>query len=375
MSSHNNVYNLQSRIIDWLRFPLVILVVYIHNSGIGTSISKINIHWRNLAFDDLYNLLRITFSEIFPRVAVPSFFLISGYLFFFSLNSYNFSIYKKKLSSRVYSLLIPFFLWNLLTILFNLFFSYLHNYLFQNTPYTIPSITYSSEDLLSAFWAFKDTPYPIDVPLWYIRDLILLSIMSPIIYWSLKKFNWKLLFILFIFVLFDFQIKNIYPFFSSIFYFSFGAYFSIFRKTIIGEFKHYEFISYILAFSFLLLSLSTFNLGGKLYSTFKQLYIFWGIISIFNIATRLFISKKAKNKKLLSNSVFVIYAFHGSILFMLYDYLIMGKIKSLDIPMLLFISYFLAPLIKISLCIVVFYLLNIYFPRLLVVLTGKRSGR
>ena len=130
MSSHNNVYNLQSRIIDWLRFPLVILVVYIHNSGIGTSISKINIHWRNLAFDDLYNLLRIIFSEIFPRVAVPSFFLISGYLFFFSLNSYNFAVYKKKLSSRVYSLLIPFFLWNLLTILFNLFFSYLHNYLF-----------------------------------------------------------------------------------------------------------------------------------------------------------------------------------------------------------------------------------------------------
>lgn len=66
---------------DWLRFPLIVLVAYIHYYGpeiqpkedIGT---------------DIYNYLMILMSHVISRSAVPTFFLISSF-YFFSKSDFN----------------------------------------------------------------------------------------------------------------------------------------------------------------------------------------------------------------------------------------------------------------------------------------------
>ena len=93
--------NLQSQTINWLRFPLIVLVVFIHNQGKGTSLSDVIIPWGAMQGTDYYNLLRLFITSVFARIAVPTFFIISGYLFFIKIDSFNYRIYKSKIRQRI----------------------------------------------------------------------------------------------------------------------------------------------------------------------------------------------------------------------------------------------------------------------------------
>ena len=75
MDKFNLSEKLQSDTITWLRFPLIVGVVFIHdNITLGQNSEIINPFW----FDCVIRL----FSDVFPRVCVPLFFIISGFLFF-----------------------------------------------------------------------------------------------------------------------------------------------------------------------------------------------------------------------------------------------------------------------------------------------------
>lgn len=98
--------------IEWLRFFCACAVVLLHNIGKpieGTSF----ISYQNGAFD----IIRIFFSRGICWVAVPIFFIISGYLFFSKLEEWNSDIYKNKIKRRVTSLMIPYLIWNLMPLL------------------------------------------------------------------------------------------------------------------------------------------------------------------------------------------------------------------------------------------------------------------
>ena len=70
-----------------MRFPLIVLIVYTHNQGVGTPLGEVSISWANFSDIDAYNLLRLVITEVIARAAVPSFFILSGYLFFFGKTS------------------------------------------------------------------------------------------------------------------------------------------------------------------------------------------------------------------------------------------------------------------------------------------------
>ena len=94
---------LQSRTISYLRFLMAFAVVLLHASNAG-------------AKGDLpvYSTMCILLGEGLCRIAVPCFFLISGYLFFKGLARWDWGVWTAKLKRRVHTLLIPYFLWNLL---------------------------------------------------------------------------------------------------------------------------------------------------------------------------------------------------------------------------------------------------------------------
>lgn len=72
-----------SRVINRIRFPLIFLVVMIHSGGINTDFSVL------IALDRFM-------SELLPSCAVPTFFLISGYLYFIGVDALNRETYVKK---------------------------------------------------------------------------------------------------------------------------------------------------------------------------------------------------------------------------------------------------------------------------------------
>lgn len=66
-----------SESINMLRFPLIILVVFMHSFGADIDIVKL--HAGGLTGFAVYDYIRLFFSIVIARSAVPIFFIISGY--------------------------------------------------------------------------------------------------------------------------------------------------------------------------------------------------------------------------------------------------------------------------------------------------------
>lgn len=110
----------------------------------------------------MWNISAIT------EVCVPLFFLISGYLFFQNKKCFNTEFFIDKIRKRIRSLLIPYLIANIVTLLIALLPIYLH----------LPSFV-KHVDLCNILRVL--TIQPIDAPLWFIRDLICLVFLSPIV--------------------------------------------------------------------------------------------------------------------------------------------------------------------------------------------------
>ena len=70
---------LLSKTISWLRFPLAVGIVFIHNQ-----MDHIEIQGEVLDFNN-WPIVKYTvdlFSQVLPRIAVPLFFFFSGYFIF-----------------------------------------------------------------------------------------------------------------------------------------------------------------------------------------------------------------------------------------------------------------------------------------------------
>lgn len=158
-----------SQKISLLRFPLIAGVVFIHNYKF-----TIDDHgWTGA----LANFIRSFVSNGIARISVPMFFLISGYLFF---QSYTPCAFSKKLNRRIQSILIPLMLWNWIAILLNVLCSLVTR--------TASPIGRYLEGSMGVAHLIKDTLLvPADYPLWFLRDLMILVLIAPVIRIAMKS--------------------------------------------------------------------------------------------------------------------------------------------------------------------------------------------
>ena len=165
-----------SNTIDFLRFPLIIAVVFIHCDPASMVIGGKELVEKNTY--PIYSLLRWIVSEEVAKIAVPLFFFISGFLFFYRSPSLTISDYVKKLKKRARTLLIPYILWNIFIIM-----------LFICAQLFIPSMLSGANkpifdknffEWINMFWGYPDE-MPICYQFWFIRDLIVTVCLSPII--------------------------------------------------------------------------------------------------------------------------------------------------------------------------------------------------
>lgn len=350
-----------SNSIKILRFPLLLMIVLIHCNLIN-KIEKADGNFI-LAEKFIYFV-----SEALCSVAVPTYFLMSGFLFFgIGFNgSFTFNNYIKKLKSRFYRLMIPYILWNFIGFL--LWTLYMKSPLKAYFPGLDIKINFYY--FLSCFWSVSNLPgffspagVPVDVPMWFIRDLIIMSVISPLIYFLLKHLKyWPLLIIASLFVL------GYWPHivgFSiiAIFFFSFGAYCSIYH---LGT----NYINKIwILFAALCLMITETCIYPLYYQYIHSLSIIAGVMACIYVAVRLSQNGKlVKKMDSLGNLGFFIFAFH--MLFGAQTNTLIVRVFSPDTNIMWLLCYISSFLILITLSSLAYYFLQKISPTLLSLLTG-----
>lgn len=381
---------LQSQTISWLRFPLIMCVVFIHNPQLDTKILYPIISRDTISLSLLFDYFRIWGSEVFSRIAVPCFFVISGFLFFMKTPELTKCIYTKKIKRRFFSLLIPYVIWNIIPLIIMIVVKLnkplLHGWTWGEY-FSYISQQFSDHGLLNIFWAWNvdegripnwlcqyvEATYPYNFPLWYVRNLIIICILTPLLYFVLKRFGK-----IFIAILIVFYFGNITSNLpgtdtTTLLFFGTGAYIAINRENIIEKFRKIEKPFYVLTIFFMIIA--TFFIYSKptIGRYFLCGYVLTGVVSAFNLASRLLESNKVKVHYILTSSVFFIYAFHTNWLVGIYDRVINKVLTIIGIDPINIVTYITTPFVKAGICIVICVLIDKYLPKVGKVLTGNRS--
>lgn len=207
--------------ITYVRFPLIWLVVLLHTIiSPQTCNGEIYLQPGEMPVFDWFQYFS---QRQIGDIAVPTFMLMSGYLFFRE-GKISVDIYIGKIKGRFHSLVVPYLIWNLL-FLFYIFACYL----------LLPSILSSMGDYVRrfTFTSLLDVFLsPVLSPMWFIRDLIVLNLLAYPFYWILKRLG--LSFLICLFILFLFKVWYSVPLIGirSVFPFCLGAYIGISNQRV-----------------------------------------------------------------------------------------------------------------------------------------------
>jgi fucose 4-O-acetylase-like acetyltransferase len=376
-----------SETISLLRFPLTVFVVFIHyNMGVrGFSLHGVTY---GLDAPEWFRCLTAFFSDVLPRTAVPLFYIISGYLFFRG-GSFDAGVYRRKLRTRASTLLVPYLLWNVIAVLVQ--FSHCLPFLssvfpnaclmeVQLTPLRLFRtffdnywnkgilVTPENDGMVSEF------PYPADVPLWYVRDLMLMMLLAPVIWWLVKRAGRWLVVALGILWYLRPVLLPMWGdgwgtmLLDAAFFFSWGAYFGIRGLSPLNESCRL----WTVALIYLPIAIADALTKGWEYNIFlHKAGIVLGIVAIFYIATRLVECGKFGAMASLAGSSFFVFALHTLVM----DDI--GKVLFTALHLtpsdgILLLLYFIVPSITILFCLTLYLALKRSVPSICRLLSGGR---
>ena len=170
--------------INLLRFPLIVGVVYIHNAKGSVQYANGSSPVGHSIHNWVLSAIQFLISAELASIAVPVFFLLAGYLFFYDTR-WSVDTYYHKVKNRTKTLLLPFLFWNILTLILIAMgqsFSTTHAFFSGKNPFI-------SDFLLQDYirYIFGIHTNPISYQFWFIRDLMLIVLLSPLFYIGIKK--------------------------------------------------------------------------------------------------------------------------------------------------------------------------------------------
>ena len=350
-----------SKIINFLRFPLIVAVIFIHCNL--TSVLPESHH--NYVFSIL---MHVTLSIAYQ--AVPIFFLISGYLFF-KEQSFCLVLYYQKLKKRFSTLLIPYVCWNIIYLIIIAFLQSISPDFLFILHKRIADFSFT--DYLWIFWDIsKITGMPDDQSacivgaFWFLQCLFVMCIISPLIYMLMKVFRhlFPLLLLIVYFSNIVPTMPGIHP--QAFFYFSLGSYLSFYNINFLYYIKKYIPLSSVILL--VLLFILYFNDNLRLYHFFELMMIAF----IFYLVNYLVIEKKWQIDHSLVSSVFFTFGVHR-----LFTAAIL-RLSSSVVPyipngILLYVYYVLCVAISVVLSVYSYRLLKMMMPRAAIILNGGKS--
>ena len=377
----------QSLTIDVLRFPLALAVVFIHMDP--ETVCLLDADFPMLSYRGVYNILGISISHVFANIAVPMFYVISGLLFFANMRDWSWSLYKDKMKRRLKTLLIPYLLWNFIVWMGHLFkiavsvykgnstweslLSYIHYY---NWNVFIDCNVWGADQVNILGRTIYSTS-PIDHPLWFLRDLIVVTVLSPVLYYLIKKT--RLGFIFLLSLAYISRVWFLIPGFSitAFFFFSLGAYFSITGRELVRFSRVME--KFSIPLSIVLFAVCCVFDGNRtaIGANVFPFYIIVTVFAMFAFSSYFVERYDLKPCQLLVSSVFFIYAAHTVAIFIKWspigvaNYMLHSVIPGAS-NFETILCYLLIPLLTTALCVSVYIALRGLFPRFTNCLNGSR---
>ena len=357
---------LQSKVISFLRFPLIVGVVLIHTQ-IGTINGMVANLKAPLMFGGVFPLYESTlylFAQVLTRIAVPLFFLFSGFLFFHKTNGFTIKIYAYKLKKRVRTLLIPYLFWNILFVVCIISVGKL----FPDSTESIIGEGYTIKDWLLTLWDCNNTGCPISYQFWFIRDLMMVVLFTPLIHWLTKKFGCLLPLLFGIFWLMGWWFKTAGFSINAFFFFTLGAYFSITRRNFVELVKPHVVFLGILYLILVIIVFCAKSYDWVIYV--KRVSILLGIVFAIAVSAVYIAKGKWKVNTFLAESSFFIYAYHIIALPTILRVLLFIIPCTTDFRAT--ILYFLWAATAIFIGLILYYFLKKWLPKTTAFITGGR---
>lgn len=321
-------------------------------------------------------MLQFFISNGLVRFAVPMFFTFSGYLFFVSFD-FTWKGYLEKVLKRVRTLVVPFFIWTALagTLLYVVYcFVGLERY----------SIVMEQISAVKSYgiliWLSNSPAFQ----LWYLSDLFKLVLISPLIYWLVKKCKW--IPVVIFGILWAFEL-SFYINCEGLLFFTLGAYFALNKVNLRGMQNIHDTVSNIENYKgFTMLFTALWVVGCFCYSLISGTlgnmpyvtYLLWVLYKV-NIITGLIAvwrlydiscGKWQEQKwiqKAVASTVFVYFS-HEPLLHLFTDVLL----EKMTFNGAHTLIYFLLSIVLILVCVVFGTLLRKICPKVYSVLTGGR---
>ncbi len=166
--------------ITWFSFVFSLLVIWVHSYNAELYLGK------SPEMEMVYRLEH-RIGDGLGQIAVPGFFMISGYLFY---RDFTWSRLGEKWNRRIRSVLLPYILWN--------FLYYMGYVIGSRLPWMTDVVGKGviPFDLFTAVDAVINYTY--NYVFWYLFQLILLILLAPVLYPVLKCVWSRILFLLFL---------------------------------------------------------------------------------------------------------------------------------------------------------------------------------
>lgn len=356
--------SVKSKTIEWLRFFCAAAVVVLHSAGKpleGNAVISCQY--------GAYDTIRILFSHGLCRVAVPLFFFISGYLFFTGLEQWNTKVWVAKLKRRCRTLLVPYILWNIISVLFSLAMLYPKFMLHGGDA---PSVAEWFRNLggLRLFWDAR-SGFPHNDPLWFIRDLIVLVVFTPVIYQFVKRLKIVGLALLYVAYLMLIRVRIPGLSLEGLFFFATGAYMSIRKADFTVLFKKLCPVAIGFAIPMVAMMVLTYGRMPDAWEYARRLFTPAGVVATIGIAESLFENNRLKVNRTLADSSFFIYAAHGTIVLP-----VVLSALGMIFPatqIWLIVKYIATPVLILAILLPAYWLLRKWMPRTMALLTGGRA--
>lgn len=348
---------------DLLRFPLAIVILFVHVFSVTELPTSVGISHTQL----LPGVQ--SFINAFVRGhSVPIFFFISGFVFFYGKNL-TYSYYLKKLKTRLSSLLVPYIIWNLIALLMVISVA---------VYFKGGGLSVNVENILSCFWvydgsivdSFNKLGLPVNGPTWFVRDLMIVVLFTPLLNVLLKARRgfFTIFLLLTLYFLNSFGINVFLPI-TSLLFFSFGAFVSLnqyIEKIRKLRFKPI-FIYLLLGVTYLLFHN---DIPANYLDLLKAVKIFIGVVAAYNLSYWLLEKKYCRVNPFFSSASFFLYMSHGIIygpVLRSLFYIIRPETRCC-----IFIVYILAGIIIITMLLFLYYVIKRYIPFFSLILTGGR---
>ena len=313
----NNISIMTSKRITSLRFLLIVFVIFIHNCYTNELIQNIIEQGGEppvFVENEVGHWIKLFITYGIARSAVPLFFMFASFLQ--TKKNYDYATLLKK---RTKSLLLPFIIWNLINIFY---FGGLKLIVAKIAPHYIGHpeynmFTWTLSDWISKILGYKHGGnWAVEMPtivyqFWFIRDLIILVIISPLLSLLIKKFPNAVLFL--IAALYFIQVRKNFVETQALFFYIIGIYWAIYDFQLFETVDRITWLEAIVLFSFSFFY--TYTVGRGDHTTEHYIMVVFGCFILLKLS--LFIVQNEKLYSIcaaLSGYSFFLFCIHAPIL-------------------------------------------------------------